>query len=172
MFALGYEMHTSASRNGGNGVRMPRTVTQLVEGPVIDNPDIVKPCFREYRTDPFQEIDTTVAIFADSAVDATVKIGSRAFFSIGNYFYNFLYSNVRLSLLYNYSSKKADEITVKKSSFDPSSLQFPSIAHRLSWKLSYKFENLMELGIGSQHIIAGKSVPEQHDVFLSFIASF
>ncbi len=172
MFMFGYELHTSVCRSGASGLRIPRMVTQLAEGRVIDNPEIFAPCFREYRTNPFTEIDTTVAMFADTKTDATLKVGRRVFFGFGNYFYDIFSSNMRLSLLYNYSSKKADTVTVKDNSFDASLLQFPSRAHRLSWKLSYKFENLIELGCGSQHIIAGRSVPQQNDVFLSIVASF
>jgi hypothetical protein len=169
---LGAELHTSTCRGGASGVRAPRTVTGAADERVADNPELVAPVYKEYRTAEFSEMDTTVAIFADKTVDATVQGGRRLFVGLGNYFYNLFNSNFRLSLFYNYSSKKADTITVKNSSFDVSSLQIPSSAHRLSWKLSYKFKNMMELGFGSQHIVAGRNVPQQNDLFVSFVASF
>ncbi len=169
---FGVELHTSACRGGANGLRVPRIVTGAQEQRVIDNPDLVAPVFKEYKTDAFSEMDTTVAMFADKTVNASVKVGRRAFVGIGNYFYDVFASNFRLGLFYNYSSKKADTVTVQDPSFVTTSLQYPTRAHRLSWKLSYKFKNLMELGFGSQHLLAGRSVPEQHDFFLSVVAAF
>lgn len=169
---FGVELHTTACRSGANGLRVPRIVTGAQEQRVIDNPDLVAPVFKEYRTDAFSEMDTTVAIFADKVANASLKVGRRAFVGIGNYFYDVFANNFRLGLFYNYSSKNADTVTVNDPAFVTTSLQYPTSAHRFSWKLSYKFKNMMELGFGSQHLLAGKSVPEQHDFFLSFVASF
>lgn len=168
----GVELHTWACRSGTTGIRVPRTVTATQEMRVADVPNLDAPVFKEYLTDAFSEVDTTVALFADSVTDARVKVGRRVFVGVGNYFYDMFNTNFRLGVFYNYSSKKADNICVSDKSFVTTSLQFPTSAHRMSWKLSYKFKNLMELGFGSQHVLAGRSVPELHDVFVSFVASF
>ncbi len=42
----------------------------------------------------------------------------------------------------------------------------------IGWDLSYKFNNMVELNIGSEHAIAGKNVPKHHEVFASVVAVF
>jgi hypothetical protein len=169
---FGVEVHTWACRSGVNGIRVPRTVTATPEMRVVDVPHLDAPVFKEFLTDAFSEPDTKITLFADSVTDAFVRVGRRAFVSVGNYFYDIFNTSFRLGIFYTYASKKCDKICVRDSSLVTTSLQCPSSSNRLSWKLSYKFKNLMELGFGSQHVLAGRNIPESHDIFCSFVASF
>lgn len=154
------------------GLRIPRVVKH--EGgdtKIGDIPDIYTPVFKEYRADAFEEVDSTVAMFADKIAEGTFRRGHRIFVGLGNYFYNVFKTNFRLGAFYNYSHKGEDKLCCEESC-DTSCFEGKSIAHRVSWSLAYKFENFVEVGFGSQHIVAGKNVPEQHEIFLSLSAAF
>lgn len=178
----GIELNTHF--NAGNaGIRTARLVIHTNELLRIgDDPNIVAPVFKEYLSDPFEELDSTVSVFGDKVSSSSVKIGNRFFIGIGNYFYDLFKTNLRFGLFYNFSIKAKDQICGELFSNSDSNVchdcwgslctKYTSIAHRLSWSLSYKFRNFVEVGLGSQHIVAGKNVPEQHEVFLSVATAF
>ena len=169
----GVEWSTSfCSGKGGGGIRIPKVVTQTEEIKVGTNPEIITPVYKEYYSDPFVEIDSTIPFFADTLVkNATIKRGRRFFVGIGDYIYNLFKTNFRLGIFYTYSSKKGDKICAGEG-FDTSSLSCNCSSHQIGWNLNYQFKNFVETGLGSQHIFAGKGVPEQHEIFVSLSVSF
>lgn len=138
--------------------------------------------FRQFNVDPFNEYDTSVLWFADNAVGTRVKMGTRFIVGFGNYFYNFLTLGFRLGIFYDFLYKTEDHLCVKNqcaraigsTKFNTKLLEELSQekAHRIGWNLTYKFENFVELNIGSQHIFDGKNVPQLHEAFISLIAVF
>jgi len=173
MFHAGVEINSNYCASGATGIRMPRTVTHTDSTTRIGEIDeIFTPVFTQYYAREFEEVDSTVAMFSDIAPDATVKVGNRFFFGVGNYFYDVFQTNLRIGVFYNYSSKRPDCFGIEDESFDSSSLSFKSKAHRVGWNLSYQSPQGVEVGFGSQHVFSGTNVPEQHEVFLSLVVSF
>jgi len=171
----GIEINTAFCSGKVGGIRIAKTIKQDTEKKVGANSDIITPVFKEYYADPFEEKDTTISLFADTLVkDATVKVGRRVFVGVGNYYFNAFKTNLRLGIFYNYSSKQGNEICIDDPSFDTESIlcATKSSSHRISWDLLYKFKNFIEVGFGTQHIFAGKNVPEQHELFFSFSIAF
>jgi len=132
--------------------------------------------FQQYCVEPFSESDTTVLHFADQAVSTRARLGSRVLIGIGNYFYNVFNLGFRLGILYQYIHKSKDSVSVKKTEdmFDTNLLEARTDrrSHTIGWYLSYKFNNMVELNIGSEHAIAGKNVPKHHELFASVVAVF
>jgi len=173
-FNIGAECNTTFCSVRSGGIRIPKIITQEEEGKLRENPDILLPVFKEYRTLPFEEVDSTITMFADSSTDdATIQRGRRIFFGFGNYIYRIFKRNFRLGLFYTYSRKKVDTI-IAPSTFDTSSFASAPdcISHRINWSLTYKFESNIDLAFGSQHIVSGKNVPQQHEVFFSVAIMF
>ena len=130
-----------------------------------------------YYIDPFEEIDSTVPLFADEAVCRKIKRGSQFLVGIGNYFYNVFNLGFRLGIFYDFTHKRKDKITVQcknAKNFKPERLEknFDARSHRFGWNLTYKSEALLELNIGSQHILSGKNIMQLHEIFASIIATF
>jgi len=169
----GIEINTTAS-GGSGGVRIPRIVKHTdLEQRIGDNPDIITPVFNEYFSDLFEEVDSTVAIFADRVFCSDINIGNRIFVGVGNFFYNVFKTDFRLGIFYNYSRKFKDKIVDKDGSSSACPSIFAnSISHSISWNLTYQFKKLVEVGFGSQHIVAGRNVPQQHEIFLSLSTAF
>jgi len=144
------------------------------------------PTFEAYYVDPFDEFDTTVPAFANTAFPVKLNRAHRILFGFGNYAYDIFSAGLQLALFYDIVHKDGDKFALDKSSCNKliakvsaNDLDFDSVAkltseksHALSWALSYQFKNLIELNIGSQHVIAGKNVPRTHEVYISFIAAF
>lgn len=166
--------------------RVPKLRIQN-QGPAVDDgriqigqfDDLVAPIatFRTFYVDTFRECDSTVAEFADLAIPTRTRYGSRFMVSVGNYFYNVMNLGLRLGIFYDYMMKGKDSVCTV---CNPSSLFNTCLLeertkerfHRVSWNLTYKFQNLVELNIGSQHIIAGRNVPRLQELYVSFIAVF
>jgi hypothetical protein len=149
-----------------------------VEGLIVVSPEI----FNTYTVSPFDEYDTSVLWFADHAVDTRIKMGTQIMIGFGNYFYNFLTLGFRLGIFYDFLYKQKDTLTVKNKcsellglcKFNTKLLEdlTKEKAHRIGWNLTYKFENFVELNIGSQHIFAGTNMPQLNEYFISLIAVF
>jgi len=132
--------------------------------------------------DDFSEFDTTVLELADQAVRTRTRFGSRVIVGAGNYFYNVFKLGFRLGLLYEFMYKSKDEVSIKTDdctgctpgTFNTNLLESRTKqqAHVLAWELAYKFDNLVELNMGSQHSIAGKNIPRNHEIFVSLTAAF
>ena len=157
--------------------RVPK-IKKLTAQAQIPIPDLIVPIqtFQGFFVEPFEEADTTVLHFADQAVAARRKLGSRILVGVGNYFYNVFKRNFRLGILYQYMHKSKDSVTVKRTEdiFDTTLLETKTNQkmHTIGWDLSYKFNNMVELNVGSEHAVAGKNVPKHHEVFASIVAVF
>lgn len=123
----------------------------------------------------FSEYDSTIPAFADAAVRTRIKHPPRVLAGIGNYFYNFLKKNFVLGIFYDYTHKAKDCFKVcSDATFDTKSLaKLTEInSHRISWRLSYRFPNYIELNGGTQHIVGGKNVIQLNQLYVSLIAVF
>ena len=158
--------------------RVPKCKSQEEEGLLADNPDILLPVFKEYRSDPFKEFDSSVLYFADQAIKTRISYGSRFFFGLGNYFYNVFRESFRLGIWYNFFTKSKDKVRIKDSCatgvFNTCLLEerTKSTSHSLSWNLTYKFNNLFELNLGSQHVVGGRNMVKYNEFFASAIIVF
>ena len=132
--------------------------------------------------DDFAEFDTSVLELADQAVRTRTRFGSRVIVGVGNYFYNVFKLGFRLGLLYEFMYKSKDSVCLKPdkcAACDPGTfntklleLRTKQQAHSIAWELAYKFDNLVELTMGSQHLIAGRNIPRNHEIFASLTAVF
>jgi hypothetical protein len=156
-----------------NGVIDPVTY----EGSI---PGLKVPVFTQYIAEPFSYQNSVIDAFADGKTCARVCPGARFFLGFGNYFYNVFNACMRLGMFYDVTMKKPDLVTAKCipcTNVDTCS-DFTERSHRFSWNLTYKInalcsqENSVELSIGSQHIVAGRCVPQSHEVVASLVATF
>jgi len=132
--------------------------------------------------DDFAEFDTTVLELADQAVRTRTRFGPRVIVGVGNYFYNVFKLGFRLGLLYEFMYKGKDRVCIKTDDrtgcvpgiFNINLLESRTKqqAHVLAWELAYKFDNLVELNMGSQHSIAGRNIPRNHEIFVSLTVAF
>lgn len=132
--------------------------------------------------DDFAEFDTTVLELADQAVRTRTRYGSRLVLGLGNYFYHVFNLGFRLGVLYEFMYKGKDSVCLKPEKCDPCDSgtfntkllesRTKQQAHTIAWELAYKFDNLVELTMGSQHVIAGKNVPRNQEIFASLTAAF
>lgn len=161
--------------------RIPKRKIQSVEGLLADNPAILLPVFTQYRSDPFNEYDSSVLHFADQTVCARVKQGSRVLFGIGNYFHEIFKRRFRLGVFYYFIAKGQDSVEIKQDAKCPLEGEFNTCllqectrerSHSFGWNLAYKFYDLCEFNVGSQHTVAGLNVPRSHDFFVSVVAVF
>lgn len=173
---------------GNNGIRVPQVISnssrkQIREVPILANEDAFlgntgNRRFQGYYVDAFTALDSSVPAFANSVVNANVKLGSKVLVGIGNYFFDaFSLLGFRLGLFYDYMKKKQDSICIgcpADATFDVAALiaATEQQAHTVGFNLTYKFRNMLELNIGSQHVIAGRNVAREHDIFASIIAIF
>jgi hypothetical protein len=130
-----------------------------------------------YYVDPFSAYDSSVLEFADLAVSSRIRYGSQFLISIGNYFYDVMNLGFRLGIFYDFMHKGSDNITTLCDApylFNSSLLEQNTNErfHRLGWNLTYKFDNLVELNVGSQHILAGCNISRLHEFYMSLIAVF
>lgn len=134
----------------------------------------VPPVFGDQVT-TFSEYDSTIPAFADAAVRTRIKRAPRILAGIGNYFYNFLKKDFVLGIFYDYTHKAKDCFKVcSKDTFDTKSLaKLTEVnSHRISWRLSYRFQNYIEVNGGTQHIVGGKNVIQANQLYVSLIAVF
>ncbi len=132
--------------------------------------------------DDFAEFDTAVLELADQAMRTRTRFGSRVIVGVGNYFYNVFKLGFRLGLLYEFMYKSEDKVSLKpdkciagdSGTFNTKLLESRTKqqAHTIAWELAYKFDNLVELTMGSQHPIAGRNIPRNHEIFASLTATF
>lgn len=164
-----------------------RTRIDTVPG-LLGSSQIMNEQYGDYYVDPFNEIATAIPAFADNTVQARIKQGPRAFIGVGNYFYNVFSMPFRLGVFYDFSLKGKDSVTTTccptreafvgnataPAVFNTQLLEDCSETrmHRIGWNLTYKFENLLELNIGSEHVIGGQNVARYHEVFTSLIVTF
>lgn len=156
-----------------------RNLDQLVGVP----PTFIFDSNGKWYTDSFQEYDSLYAPFADRAYTAKIKQGNRFLVSVGNYFYNVFNLNLRLGVFYDYLSKAQDTFCLRclgsqgignQSDYNVASLQDRTSvrAHNIGWHLAYKFENMLEVDIGSHHTFAGRNTPRVNEAFISFVTVF
>ncbi|MFI5333180.1 MAG: hypothetical protein ACHQVS_03695, partial [Candidatus Babeliales bacterium] len=132
----------------------------------------VPPVFGDVVT-TFSEYDSTIPAFADAAVRTRIKRAPRVLAGIGNYFYNIFKKDFVLGIFYDYTHKAKDCFKVcSDATFDTASLaKLTEVnSHRISWRLSYRFPNYIELNGGTQHIVGGKNVIQLNQLYVSFIA--
>jgi hypothetical protein len=132
--------------------------------------------FVDYYASAFNEVASTVPLFADSAVPATVKLGNKLFVGVGNYFFNVFNLGFRLGVFYDYIRKGSDSACVDKcyGTFDTASFvaRTEQRSHSIGVNLTYKFRNMLELNCGGEFVIGGKNIPRTNDFFVSIIAVF
>lgn len=178
--ALRFVGQLSASFNSLRRVPKLRIQDQQPRVLVAQFDDLIVPMatFRgNYYVDTFEQYDSCIAELADLAIPTSTKYGSRFLVSIGNYFYNVMDLGLRLGVFYDYMMKGKDKVSARctaGSLFNTCLLERFTAErfHRFGWNLTYKFQNLVELNIGSQHIIAGRNVPRLQELYVSFIAVF
>ncbi|MCA9770715.1 hypothetical protein KC460_05080 [Candidatus Dependentiae bacterium] len=130
-----------------------------------------------YHLDPFEEYDSSVLEFADLAVKTRVRYGSQFLISVGNYFYNVMNLGLRFGAFYDFMHKGKDSICTVCDSprlFNTCLLEERTNQrfHRFGWNMTYKFDNMVEINTGSQHILAGRNIPRTHEMYISVVAVF
>ena len=161
----------AAAKSSGDGVAggAPALVSS-VSG--LLSPDT----FAGYYVLPFDGLDSTVAMFADGTAPVRIKYGNRFTFGIGNHVYNAFNLGFRLGMFYTYMCKSQDKACAcdRSQALNTAQLQEGTRqqAHTVSWNLVYECENQVELSIGSQHIVAGKNVPQSHEWFATMALVF
>jgi hypothetical protein len=145
------------------------------------------PSFVGYYVDPFSEYDTTVPQFANNALPVTLSRANRVTVGFGNYFYDLFGTGLQLAIFYDIIHKAGDSFCLDKSvqcnpitsMLTTSDLNLEKMyelsderTHMLSWTLSYQFENLVNINMGSQNVIAGKNVARAQEFFASLIVVF
>lgn len=180
----------SKARTSTN-IRAPRFITndtrkqaQFIEG--LDNPAF----FNQYYVDSFTETDSAVALIAPKAC-MQQKFGHRILLGLGNYSYNVFNENFRLGIYYDYMHKSKDTFQTGKcdcccrpnapvdlcltcTQVDTCTLEQCSNqqAHIISASLTYKFNNLFELGFGGEFVILGKNVPNTKSGYFNLVIVF
>lgn len=161
--------------------RIPQTISatpghQNMRVQVQDIPGLDAPArFNQFYVDPFTADETTSPWFAGQKTMTRVKYGPQVLIGFSDFIYHIMYDNCRVGLFYDYSHKGKDRLHPLSSpngslnKFNTESIEKYTrrTMHRLGWNLTYKFENYVELTLGSQHIVAGKNVPRSHDVYLT-----
>lgn len=145
------------------------------------------PPFVGYYVDSFSEYDTTVPQFANNALPVTLSRANRVTVGFGNYFYDLFGTGLQLAIFYDIIHKSGDSFCLDKSAqcnpitsmLTNSDLNLEKMyelsserTHLLSWTLSYQFENLVNINMGSQNVIAGKNVARAQEFFASLIVVF
>lgn len=132
--------------------------------------------FANYYVSAFDETTSSVPMFGDTAVPASIKLGNKVLVGIGNYFFNVFNLGFRLGLFYDYIRKASDSVCINKcqGTFDTAALTANTNekSHSLGFNLTYKFKNMLELNFGGEFVIGGKNVPRTNDFFVSMIAVF
>jgi hypothetical protein len=135
----------------------------------------VPPVFGDLVT-TFSEYDSTIPAFADAAVRTRIKRPPRILAGVGNYFYNLFKKDFRLGIFYDYTHKGKDcfKVCDCNATFDTASLAKLTLtdSHRISWRLTYRFPNYIEMNCGTQHIVGGKNVIQLNQIYVSLIAVF
>lgn len=134
----------------------------------------VPPVFGDL-TAQFSAYDSTIPAFADGAFRTRIKRAPRVLAGVGNYFYNIFKKDFILGIFYDYTHKNKDCFKVcSDATFDTASLaKLTEVnSHRISWRLTYRFPNYVELNGGTQHIIGGKNVIQLNQLYVSLIAVF
>lgn len=131
--------------------------------------------FESFVVDPFDTDDSIVSLFGDASVRVKTRYGTKVLLGLGNYFYEAFYRKLRLGIFYEYMHKRSDVISCDNGSVDTAafSSNTNAFAHTLSWTLVYKNnDGMLEVGIGSQHIVAGANMPREHEGFLTVTVLF
>lgn len=158
-----------------NHVRVPAVVTNNAITACTDIPGLrtfgctmESSCFVQ----PFQEVDSTIPMFADNRVPARIHYGSQVIIGLGNSMYDLFNTGTRLELFYEFLAKQQDSVEVKCACqdgvvFDTCELtnRTQRRANTFSWNLTYEFPSGIELNIGSLNIFSGKNVPRYRDIF-------
>lgn len=165
------------STGSSGGSRIGQTVSSSDRVQIKTVPGLSFPArFANYYVSAFNETSSSVPLFANSVVPASVKLGNKMLFGIGNYFFNVFNLGFRLGVFYDYIRKASDSVTVDScyGSFDTAAATANSDqrSHSLGVNLTYKFENMLELNVGGEFVIGGRNVPRTNDFFVSMIAVF
>lgn len=154
--------------------RISQTKVQSEKGLLRENPTLRVPVFREYYTDPFIEIDSTIPFFADAVSEVHMCRGNKIFVGCGNYIHRLFGMDSRLGIFYDYLRTGKTKFFGAPQQYDTKTITdfSRSHAHRLGWNFTLQTRNHVELSIGSQHIIAGKNVPRLHEFFLTGVIVF
>lgn len=170
----------SSSFNSYQRVSQIKSLSADAMVPIADT-DIINPVpqLKNYWVAPFDERDSTVCMFADQAPCVRIQPGSRVIAGFGNYFENMFGLGLRLGLFYDFTYKSCNKVDSIKSACTDNPFDFCCLekctnvkAHRIGWILAYKFENMVELNVGSQHVVAGVNTPQSNEAFASLIAVF
>jgi len=151
--------------------RIPQLIVNADNNAAIaDTPVIIPSRFSSHSVREFSENNSSVLYFADRARAVTVSRGEEYFARIGNYIYDIMQCGFYLGVFYDVHVKRKDSLSFKDSkNFNVKLFEETSAktAHKISWSIAYAHSNKTELYIGSQHVVAGKNVPQQHKVFAS-----
>lgn len=142
--------------------------------------DLIAPAGLKDRffVDAFTEFETSVLYFADQAVTTRTRLGHKVIVGFGNYVHNLFCCPFRLGVLYEFMYKGKDDVEVKcdgvEGTFNTCLLEerTKQHAHTIVWDLSYKFDDCLEVNFGSSHVVAGKNVPRNYEIFASMVAVF
>jgi hypothetical protein len=156
--------------------RIPKLITQPLQRTSVRNvPELYTPeLFRSgtgYFVDQFSEYDTLAMLFPDHAVPTHTRFGSRFVFTAGNYVDNLFACNVRLGIIYEYTLKGRDHLSVKEC-YGVFDTQFARSrtrerAHMLGWNGRYRYNDCLDIQIGSEHIVAGLNVSRQQTFYIT-----
>lgn len=136
----------------------------------------VPPVFGDTVT-TFGQFDSTIPAFADASVPTLVRQPPQIVAGIGNYFFNLFKKDFRLGIFYDFEyqgKQKLKVLCAQDAVFDTASLEKLTLteSHRISWRISYRFKNYIEVNGGTQHVVGGKNVIQFNQIYASLIAVF
>lgn len=79
---------------------------------------------------------------------------------------------------YHFMFKQTDKVTIHKDApsgtynTSPATVNTKQRRHSLGWQATYPLGDNANFGIGSEHVVAGRSTPQYHTLFLNFISTF
>lgn len=131
------------------------------------------PTFAGATVSDFAEFDSSVLQLADQAIPLRVRPGMGVIMRVANFFEDVFIDNFRIGINYIYTSKSEDAVHVeypRGRTFNTALLEKGTreVQHFLIWNVAYSTnDDEFEAYLGSQHVIAGRNVPQQNKLFAS-----
>ncbi len=158
--------------------RIPQLKTGVGGQPLAQTNVLIPPGFQNYIITPgvdFAAFDTTVLQLADQRVSARIHPGAQMLLRVGNFFEQFLIECLDLGIFYDVYTQRKERIGVLELGIYNTDLlvqRSATTAHIVSWRLGYTHNDVLQAYIGSQHVVAGKNVPQDNKIYASLAAYF
>ena len=159
--------------------RVPRLVenleTQLVQDTILCVPDD----FDDFIVEPFEGVDSSCPLLADTAPCVCVDQGPGILVHIANEFQDIFSTDLKFNIGYVFIHQDGSTIEVQDAP-EESTTYLPdqavgieeSTSHIVEWNIGYNPKDYFSLVFGSAHIVAGRNSFKDNRIFAQFIAYF